>query len=62
MLTKGVEVGVVNVAGKTRQLVGETQDRPLGGVEQFLVSSRARLTQRSNLLVGATSPLRRSGM
>jgi hypothetical protein len=62
VLAERVEVDVVDVAGKAGQQVRETQDRPLGGVEELLVSSRARLTQRQNLFVGEASPLRRSGM
>jgi hypothetical protein len=60
--TQRVEVYVVDVAGKACQQVGEAQDRPLGGVEELLVSSRAWLTQTRDLFVGEASPLRRSGM
>jgi hypothetical protein len=62
VLAQRVEVYVVDVAGKACKQVGETQDRPLGVVEEFLVSSRAWLTQRRNLFVSEASPLRRSGM
>jgi hypothetical protein len=39
MLTECVEVYIVDIPWKTRQHVGETKDRPLSWVEEFLVSS-----------------------
>ncbi len=62
MLTKRIEVYVVDASRKTCQEIGKTQNCPLRCVEEFLVSTRARLTQCRNLLLGDASPLRRSGM
>ena len=57
-----VEINVVDVPREACQQIGEAQNRSLSGIEEPFVSSRTRLTQRCNLLVGAATPLRRSGM
>jgi hypothetical protein len=57
-----IEITFVDIPREAGQQIGESQNRSLSGIEELFVSSRTRLTQRCNLLVGAASPLRRSGM
>ena len=62
VLTDRVDVDVLDVPREAGQKVGEAQNGSLGCVEEILVSSLAGFTQRRDLFVRATSPLRRSGV